>query len=180
MRTYLYKLKQGYVLCSDEEQKEGDCIIHKTLLEKITRCPDKYGSTQEHWYKVLTQSPDFSELSEEDAKRIGWFDVEGLAYRHRRSYQDSFEGMNECIMNDAIHQQRGYVAGFQKHAELTADRRFTEDDVIKAFNDGMKNAWKTISEKILPEEYIKSLSQPKSWEVEYKEENGVYKVTKIL
>jgi hypothetical protein len=187
MKAILYKLKEGYVLYSKKCIEPNSLYINNGVLFTSDSVYDEGNNPNssnpnvtDHNYKVLSQSPDFSLLSEEDAKRIGWFDVEGLAYRHRRSYQDSFEGMNECIMNDAIHQQRGYVAGFQKHAELTSDRRFTEDDIKQAFNDGMKNAWKTISEKILPEEYIKSLSQPKSWEVEYKEENGVYKVTKIL
>jgi hypothetical protein len=45
-------------------------------------------------------------------------DVDDLAYKHRRAYQDSFEGMNECIMKDAMHQQVGFVAGFNKAMEL--------------------------------------------------------------
>ena len=45
-------------------------------------------------------------------------DVDDLAYKHRRAYQDSFEGMNECIMKDAMHQQVGFAAGFNKAMEL--------------------------------------------------------------
>jgi hypothetical protein len=179
MKATLYKLKEGYVLCSDEKVNEENFSTHK---DKFLLNPD--GAIK----KILTQSPDFSLLSEEDAKRIGWFDVEGLAYRHRRSYQDSFEGMNECIMNDAIHQQRGYVAGFQKHAELTADRRFTEEieKLKRDLKHDLRESVSTINKQMFEgalwglEKLIQSLSQPKSWEVEYKEENGVYKVTKIL
>ena len=179
MKATLYKLKEGYVLCSDEKVNEENFSTHK---DKFLLNPD--GAIK----KILTQSPDFSLLSEEDAKRIGWFDVEGLAYRHRRSYQDSFEGMNECIMNDAIHQQRGYVAGSQKHAELTADRRFTlEIEKLKRdLKHDLRESVSTINKQMFEgalwglEKLIQSLSQPKSWEVEYKEENGVYKVTKIL
>jgi hypothetical protein len=56
-------------------------------------------------------------LSKQNCDEI-FGDVDDLAYKHRRAYQDSFEGMNECIMKDAMHQQVGFVAGFNKAMEL--------------------------------------------------------------
>jgi hypothetical protein len=56
-------------------------------------------------------------LSKQNCDEI-FGDVDALAYEHRRAYQDSFEGMNECIMKDAMHQQVGFVAGFNKAMEL--------------------------------------------------------------
>jgi len=56
-------------------------------------------------------------LSKQNCDKI-FGDVDALAYEHRRAYQDSFEGMNECIMKDAMHQQVGFVAGFNKAIEL--------------------------------------------------------------
>ena len=42
-------------------------------------------------------------LSKQNCDEIfGVVDVEKLAYEHRRVYQDSFEGMDECKMKDAI------------------------------------------------------------------------------
>jgi hypothetical protein len=177
MKTTLYKLKEGYVLCSDEDIKDNDIVLvnkkwHDNVLRIFTTV---FGGTKEGCKKVLTQSPDFSLLSEEDAKKIGLFDVDKIA-----------DVYFEKMMNDGrgfelnFGWRNRFLEIFKFSQELTADRRFTEEDMIQAFNDGMKNAWKTISQKILPEEYIQSLSQHKSWEVEYKEENGVYKVTKIL
>jgi hypothetical protein len=76
-------------------------------------------------------------LSKQNCDEIfGVVDVEKLAYEHRRAYQDSFEGMNECIMKDAMHQQVGFVAGFNKAVELNKDKVFTLEDVRKAFNKG--------------------------------------------
>lgn len=170
MKATLYKLKEGYVLCSDE-QPNHDYKGLMLFTPAMRLLNDMGVSLMGDFKKVLTQSPDFSLLSEQDAKRIGWFDVDRMANTD----------CNELTYNDYKHLCiRGYKVGFKKALSLTSDKRFTEEDMIKAFNDGMKNAWKTISEKILPEEYTKPLSQPKSWEVEYKEENGVYKVTKIL
>jgi hypothetical protein len=65
----------------------------------------------------------------------------------------------------------GFREGFEKHAELTADRRFTEDDIKQAYYQGRKDAVNSVTNKldfINPDDYIKSISQPKSWEVEYK------------
>ena len=77
---------------------------------------------------------------------------------------------------------RGYLEGFQKALELTADRRFTEEDMLKAMLLCTVNNWQDYSllkTKKWADDYIQSLSQPKSWEVEYQEENGVYKILSI-
>lgn len=38
---------------SDEKQSKDDFIIHTTLLDKVIQCPDEYGSTKEHWSKII-------------------------------------------------------------------------------------------------------------------------------
>jgi len=185
MKATLYKLKEGYVLCSDEKVNEENFSTHK---DKFLLNPD--GAIK----KILTQSPDFSLLSEEDAKRIGWFDVEKLAseYANKELNEEyTSKAGNFYVFSSS------YEEGFQKALELTSDRRFTESDMIKAYHWGT-NAGASFesscgdydnSEVIHQahefadaeeKEFIKSLSEPKSWEVEYKEENGVYKITKIL
>ncbi len=136
MKATLYKIKEGYVLCKHKSEFES------LLLDN-----------------VLSESPDFSLLSEEDAKRIG------------------------CVYNSFISELLYYVPYSlkdeykQKHAELTSDRMFTEDDIRKAFHCGCLCKEGNLKKDY--EELIKSLSQPKSWEVEYKEENGVYKVLSV-
>lgn len=102
-------------------------------------------------------------------------DVDDLAYKHRRVYQDSFEWMNECIMKDAMHQQVGFVAGFNKAMELQKDKLFTIDDIKiamvcmqgqevfyeKTFEETQENR------KLYIENYIKHLlQQPTKIEVE--------------
>lgn len=72
--------------------------------------------------------------------------------------------------------------GFQKALSLTADRRFTEEDMRKAFDRGEWDGFgkSKITRNNIFKNFIKSLSEPKSWEVEYVEENGVFKITNIL
>ncbi len=54
---------------------------------------------------ATTQESPHKRLSKKNCDEMfGVIDVDDLAYKHRRVYQDSFEGMNECIMKDAMHQ----------------------------------------------------------------------------
>lgn len=179
MKATLYKIKEGYVLCSSEEIKDQDFVL--TPDNKIVQAGMKEG--QVGWgknktdfayfgtagSKVLTQSPDFSLLSEENAKEIGWFDVRKICdFIHLELYHD---------ISDASFED-GFEKGFQKHAELTADRRFTEEDMYEAismaqeFTQGHGHDYSA-------SEIMEKLFQPKSWSVEYKEENGVYKVLSV-
>jgi hypothetical protein len=168
MKGYLYKLKEGYVLCSDKK-------LNFNYNESMSF---------DDFLNVLSNNLDFSELKEEDVKRIGWFDVEKLA---ENEFPHIEIGLSEKLAKEDVpyvprKQREAFELGFQKALELTSDRRFTEDDIKQAYYQGRKDAVNSVTNKldfINPDDYIKSISQPKSWEVEYKEENGVYKVLKI-
>jgi hypothetical protein len=184
MKTTLYKLKQGYVLISDEEIKDVRPYKGRKHLEKenIINTFPTYLTDLSECKLILSESPDFSLLSEEDAKRIGWFYVEKLAENEYLIHpnNDFLYGHSEDLQNAY---KAGVWDGVKRNISLTADRRFTEDDIKQAYYQGRKDAVNSVTNKldfINPDDYIKSISQPKSWEVEYKEENGVYKVTKIL
>jgi hypothetical protein len=57
-----------------------------------------------------------------------------------------------------------YIKGFQKAQELLAsDRMFTLEDIMLAFNNGYSQF---TAQTMDCEDYIQSLSQPKSWEIE--------------
>jgi len=185
MKATLYKLKEGYVLCSDE-QPNHDYKGLMLFTPAMRLLNDMGVSLMGDFKKVLTQSPDFSLLSEQDAKRIGWFDVEKLGYDRaveRMWHPKSLE--TKRVGNEII---KAVDYGFQKALELTEDRRFTlEIEKLKRdLKHDLRESVSTINKQMFEgalwglEKLIQSLSQPKSWEVEYKEENGVYKVTKIL
>ncbi len=169
MKATLYKLKEGYVLCSDEEIREGDNFYHpKGVIFPATPTYLKGPVSSGIMKKVLTQSPDFSLLSEEDAKRIGWFDW--------KRYFD----LDNTKYGATAH---SYYLGFKKHAELTSDRMFTEEDVRKCYQWAVDNVdadgCLIDDEEVDFKDFIQSLSQPKSWQVTISEENGVYKVLSV-
>jgi hypothetical protein len=121
---------------------------------------------------VLSNNPDFSELKEEDVKRIGWFDVEKYV-----SFLDTPESLDQYSYD------MGIVHGFKKALELTSDRTFTLEEVKEALfevlNSGNEDCCVSKTRDSKVRKVIQSLSQPKSWEVEYKEEGGLFKILKI-
>lgn len=54
--------------------------------------------------------------------------LEEAAYQARRDYQDEFgkDGMNECIMFDAMKIQKGFQLG----AKWQAERMYSEEEVL--------------------------------------------------
>ena len=182
MKATLYKLKEGWVLCSDEELPvgyRGSMFFTKGGFLTETMGIHLAGLFR----KVLTQSPDFSLLSEEDAKRIGWFDYSQFSDSFTNQIEDS---LTKALVSTAMR------AAYLKALELTSDRRFTEDDLLKAISlakvaktsDGLINMDNWISDgyegaesAYSSKEIIQSLSQPKSWEVEV---DGNLRVIKIL
>jgi hypothetical protein len=122
--------------------------------------------------KVIAQQDqiDFSALKLEDQKEIGWFDFLQLGNI------DYIKGCNgDLELNDYL---CGYSDGFQKHAELTSDRRFTLEDIAIAFRAGIEHGINP--KKPNTTEYIQSISQPKSWKIDGLWENNKFKITKIL
>lgn len=148
MKAKLIKIDKGYY---NLEDKKGN-VIGTTY-----QFSSSVGDVLEH--KLSKQNCD---------KIFGVVDVEKLAYEHRRVYQDSFEGMNECIMKDAIHQQVGFKAGFNKAMEFNKDKLFTLEDIRMAIAYGEKHrdmdAGKIPYQPFF--EFLSSLKQPAEIEVE--------------
>jgi hypothetical protein len=117
---------------------------------------------------ATTQESPHKRLSKKNCDEIfGVIDVDDLAYKHRRVYQDSFEGMNECIMKDAMHQQVGFVAGFNKAMKLNKDKLFTVEDVKRMFELGIEYGHRLGYTGLNhTNEVIQSLQQPTEIEVE--------------
>ena len=172
MKATLYKLKEGYVLCSDEGINYKSSFVD---LKDNTFWVNEAKETMSkvlfpNCKKVLTQSPDFSLLSEEDAKRIGWFDVDEMVERFYISawYPDKHSYKN------------GFSTGFEIYKEFTADRRFTEEEVKKILFEAVgMQIYSDDRKDFFVHHLIQSISQPKSWQVTISEENGVYKVLSV-
>lgn len=163
MELTLHKLSERFLITFGAGEfknfcfKEGE-IIGCILIQK----EPEYSET---FYKVIAQQDqiDFSALSEEEQKEIGWFDVQKLAQYYAKSRVDVSTAWGS------------YVDGFRKAQEIFSDRKFTLEDMRKCFFNGgyMKdeNEWN---------HYIQSISQPKSWKIDGLWENNKFKITKIL
>jgi hypothetical protein len=137
----LHKLQEGFIVTSEETPKGSDLIIwtgntvehfpkqgtpqikYGCIVESVNYS----GTTHKDWKKVIAQQDqiDFSSLSEEEQKEIGWFDVEELA-------------LNETSDIDNSQFDRGVIygfhKGFKKAVELLSDRRFTGEDLANYLN----------------------------------------------
>jgi hypothetical protein len=155
----LHKLPEGFIVTSDELIKDRDFTLSPTD-NKVFQMHKVFVSVDiENYKKVIAQQDqiNFSGLSEEEQKRIGWFDL----YVEAQNYAISTKSPNREA------HRAGYVKGFQKAQELLSDRRFLEDDLKIAMIFGTMRSKLTSKEldDCLPT-LVQSLSQPKSWEVE--------------
>lgn len=186
MNYTLHKLPEGFLVTSDEKIEEGNIgfdglyifkclkpfIANETTSGKNIPCfYIELGETSvfhetSYIKKVIAQQDqiDFSALSEEKQKEIGWFDIDKIAYKF-------CDEITPKDVTRSLHYP--FKRGFQKAQELLFDRRFTLEDMKKAFNAGdnyryyENGGFLFIPSDVLDEDqYIQSLSQPKSWKVE--------------
>ena len=78
--------------------------------------------------------------------------IEEAAYQARRDYQDEVgkDGMNECIMFDAMKIQRGFELG----AKWQAERMYSEEEV-KTIVNKVRETGLTVEYLLLTEEFKK-------------------------
>ena len=78
--------------------------------------------------------------------------IEEAAYQARRDYQDEVgkDGMNECIMLDAMKIQRGFELG----AKWQAEKMYSEEEV-KTIVNKVRETGLTVEYLLLTEEFKK-------------------------
>jgi hypothetical protein len=174
----LDKLPEGFIITSNQKDTVGYLPIVLTKFNELQQTAD--GDDVYHHIKngskiVIAQQDqiDFSALSEEEQKEIGWFDVEQWAWDNPcLSRKEVYTLFNEVFKDRRIEGAYQISASKEvykfntelrtlarrKAQELLSDRRFTLEDIRKAWKEGY-------NERNL-DDYIQSLSQPKSWEIE--------------
>jgi hypothetical protein len=163
-----------------------DTFSIKTISSKET---GRSGDNTKHYifeldtcFKVIAKQDqiNFSALSEEEQKEIGWFDIEKLATQYENIEYKDVDHYDPCGYSGTDY-NLGFQQGFQEAQQLLSDKMFTLEDVIKAYQTGY-NAGAEL-DKYAPRnssEFIKSLSRPKSWKVEGHWKNNEFKITKVL
>jgi hypothetical protein len=185
MNYTLHKLQEGFIITSDEIPKNEEVywckhkgkgidvgfgqpeqlLVLNIMSEGRNLCPD--------CKKLIAQQDqiDFSALSEEEQKEIGYFDVDSVV---DSILDKEYHNVDLCYSDFKIYEQ-GYRSAFQKAQELLYDRRFTLEDmknlmhnsiIFKEENQHLSLGEYAIKNKEWFDKYIQSLSKPKSWKVE--------------
>lgn len=128
----LIKLKASYIIVSDDEIKLEDIAYNITDDRFDMANSSNLLSIQEHWKKVIASTTgfgfpqiDFSELSEGDCKRIGWFNIDILGE----------DAANEQILRHRVPSHgakyfyHGFTEGFQKAQKLLSDTAIPNENI---------------------------------------------------
>lgn len=200
MKIQLIILPNQPILVSDEEFEEGYSgpIVISTRDKELINKPDFVVSTKmdalqgkilnlkdntwvwcDEGKKIIAGFPDlpkinFSALSEEDCKKIGWIDVRNLA--HKAAHQKfklthiPLEEIDE-YGGEILTYIQNWVDGF-KAAQLN-EKKYSLEDIEKAWEYGIdEGKWKKGDPLHLSfSEFIESLSQPKVFDVLIETEN---------
>jgi hypothetical protein len=157
----LHKISEGFIVTSDEQPlRDYKSLMLNTVVNKLFT--DMGVSLMGDFKKVIAQQDqiDSSSLSEEEQKRIGWFDLDKF-WKKPKLDEDSKSAT--AFIDGHFY---GFEDGFKKAQELLSDRMFTLEDMNKAYNAGMKFIGE---DKSSPTEFFQSISQ-KSWQVQLEEE----------
>lgn len=112
----LHKLPQGFVITSNEEPYNNDLCLYSN--QEIMPFDGKQGEVwnYELCKKIIVEQNniDFSSLSEEEQKIIGYFDIEEYAIKQA-------ENSSKYSEYDYI---EGFIEGFKKSQEIQGDKLF--------------------------------------------------------
>lgn len=176
----LQKTNTKLIITSDENFEVGDVIydfkdnVFRTC--KISHFPDGITIIDKWCKKVIATQDiiDLSDLSEEEQTEISCFDV-GV-YAIKQSNKFSNVSKNDYVI--------GCIDGFRKSQELLSDKSFTLEDIIQIlldYTNQLQNMkFKGTAADTINQFVSQSLSKPKSWDIEFVEENGIFKITKIF
>jgi hypothetical protein len=164
----LHKLPEGFIVTSDEKPEIGELYLDDTnSVRRSVMGSGTYWGNRNSYRKVIAQQDqiDLSTLSEEEQKKIGWFDVEKIQKEKFLKFRAMITEISEKNLFEI-----GIREGFQKAQELLSDKHKSwEIEVEMEYRDmmGMWGSRPTILE------HLDRPSRPKLT-------NGKIKVTKIL
>ena len=186
MNYTLYKLETGFIVVSDEKPKVGEEIFYKNGDSHHLACYQSYFDKYDWCKKLIAQEPNiiFSDLKEDEQKKIGWFDVKSKVKEYVQELIDckSVKEHERTWISAICHQF------FIKVQELLVDRRFTLEDMRNAFlagrefedNIDLDTKVRFAKPKYSFNKYISKL-EDKSWPVELEIlTDGKVRILKVL
>lgn len=157
------------IIVSDEEIKEGDWYNSNLGINKL----GKSTRNVENWRQRIVfgygelPSIDFNEFEEQ----LGIFDVEKLALETYRDNPNDLKEANYKYNTDlnAPRKRRAFVRGFQAAQKLN-EKKFSLEDMANLWQfivDGAKQLMLSGTTEVSSfDDYIKSLQQPKIFDIE--------------
>jgi hypothetical protein len=181
MNLTLHKLPEGFIVTSDEHWKTDDSIYdfkdNVFRICKLSHLPNGEEVKDRWCKKVIAQQDqiDFSALTEEKQKEIGWFDVEKIQKEKFLEFRAMITETSEKNLFEI-----GIREGFQKAQELLSDRRVTLEVIRNVFAKTLEIAptaethTRMISDieyrhyvmNTLFNKHFQEFIKPKSWEIE--------------
>jgi hypothetical protein len=170
----LHKLPEGFIVTSDEKPEIGELYIDDTnLIRRSVMGSGTYWANRNRYQKVIAQQDqiDFSALTEEEQKEIGWWDVEKLT--------SFYYGENRGTVENEDGFRKGFPLGFQKSQELLSDRRFTLEKVGELLQQIVRIIPEQELRKWTKESFVKHFAalQNCSWTIEVEMEEYVQEET---
>lgn len=121
MNYKLHKLKDEFIITSDKiTREEANVISH-------------YQNFNSEFYKIIAQQDqiDFSSLSEEEHKKIGWFD-DIQFIKNELNFEDKiFEKWINDLSKSRYVDLGNILNLLERQRELLSDRKFTSEDLFK-------------------------------------------------
>ena len=183
MEYKLIKTSEQFLIVSDERLLNTGEFYLDVKNNIVNKVVDTYDIKDTNYkiciekthLKVISQQEqiEFSALSEEEQKKIGYFNLNKFKIRQWNNYKP--------ISNDISTEngfKDGLEIGFKKSQELLSDRMFTLEDMKLCYMQGWNKGRDGHSTEM--NNYIQSLSQPKSWKIECVEKKGKVKILKLL
>lgn len=172
-----------YIIVDDSEIKEGDyhfdfdkneidtwkgnLYSNRLKCKKITHSTQPLSDECKNCTGYCEQCVDGTKpLSLSEVKElIGEVDVEKKAI-------NSWEGCDGCDANDELFFTNGYQRGYNQALEDNKEKKYTEEDLRKAWDSGREYAndyWEARGEKYMInfDNFIQSLQPKTEWEVEF-------------
>ena len=169
------------IVVSDEEIKEGDLYLNGNGVFKCSNkesgtCELAVNSLAKYNKKVMAGIPelpsiDFSALSDEDCKRIGWIDIKKIS--------------DKVDMVSTLRDERIFTQGF-KTAQSLNDKKLTEEDMLYLAKNLSREMFFYTGSNIIEKsvditiKILQQLKQPKVFDIEATLENNSIKITKIV
>lgn len=175
-KAALILLQDNLILVDDTNVKQGDICFSKEY-EEVFEIFDIEEIKGIH-LKVIAQQPQIK-LLKEVAEQIGWIDVKRISNIATENYYQNSDNKEYCEYQTF---QIGFNKGFQTHRELNKNK-YSEEDLIKAIDMAKeRHHINCLGEEFLYSQnnIIESINQPKQYQVEYTEENGIFNITKII